>query len=107
MALEQRFNSEVSSTSFLSVDEAVVRGEEQKKLQSVKVSQTVIIKNIDLNKEQGITVFAYRILQADRLLSTLPFDLKVEVGHIPRSEQNPFGLRLEFSEALKKNEVSP
>ncbi len=70
------------------------------------IKQKVLVTEVEI-KEGEILVKAERILYAENLMSVFPFDLSVSVGQVPRSEQNPYGLRLEsVSQILNKEPIN-
>lgn len=102
-AIPQRFDSDADSIAFLSQDQASARGAEQKKMTQGLIKQKVLVNAFDF-KEGEIIVKAERILYVENLISIFKFDLLVVLGQVPRSEINPYGLRLESVIQINKKE---
>ncbi len=93
-AIPQRFDTDADSIAFLSQDQAIARGAEQKKMKQGSIKQKVLV-NAFVFKEGEIIVQAERILYIENLISIFKFNLVVALGQVPRSVLNPYGLRLE------------
>lgn len=87
----------------MSQDQAIVRGEEQKKMTQGFIKQKVLVTAVEI-KEGEILLKAERILYAENLMSVFTFELSVVVGQVPRSDQNPYGLRLESVSQIQHKE---
>lgn len=93
-AIPQRFDSNTDSIAYLSQDQGFARSQEQKKMSEGLIEQKVLVNAFEF-KDEEIFVQAERILYVEKIISIFKFNLKVSLGQVPRSRQNPYGLRLE------------
>lgn len=98
-ALKARFNSSWSSPSLLSREQSLFRDKEQLELTKQKMRQTVVVNNVDLEKD-NVTVDADRLISVGDIRSSFKFPLKVQIKTEMRSESNPYGLVLSEVEEI-------
>lgn len=92
-ALEQRYDSAVSITPYLSEAELKKRTQEQRNMAEKKISQRLLVGGITIDKDK-ISVQADKLLSVGNIRSAFMFPLGVQVKRTNRSESNPYGLIL-------------
>ncbi len=98
-ALKARFNSSWSNLSLLSREQSLFRDKEQFELKKQKMRQTVVVNNVDLEKD-SVTVDADRLISVGDIRSSFKFFLRVQIKTEMRSELNPYGLVLSEVEEI-------
>jgi hypothetical protein len=103
-AVAARFNSDTQNPYVLSLEQQSFKHKEQAELSKQKMSQTVLVRSVELS-QAGVVVQADRIISVGDIRSAFRFPLKVFVEKDVRSEVNPYGLilvKVENLESAKK-----
>ena len=99
LMLKARFNTEtLSANLFLSDRQKVLRESEQKELKNRNMAQTIVVRNINLSKDQGV-VDLDRVIAIGDLRTAIKTKLKIAFEETEANELNPYGLVLSLAEA--------
>ena len=102
--LKARFNTETLSPDlFLADKQKLLRDSEQRELKSRNMTQAIIIRNIELSKNQAM-VDLDRVIAVGDLRTAIRAKLKIAFEESEPNELNPYGLVLSLAE-LQNNEV--
>ena len=102
--LKARFNTETLSPDlFLADKQQLLRESEQRELKSRNMTQAIIIRNIELSKNQAM-VDLDRVIAVGDLRTAIRAKLKIAFEESEPNELNPYGLVLSLAE-LQNNEV--
>jgi len=102
--LKARFNTEtVSPDLFLADKQKLLRESEQRELKSRNMTQAIIIRNIELSKDQAM-VDLDRVIAVGELRTAIRAKLKIAFEESEPNELNPYGLVLSLAE-VQNNEV--
>lgn len=99
LMLKARFNSEVVAPNlFLSDRQKLLRENEQKELKSRNMTQVIVVRAIEISKDQAF-VEIDRVIAVGDLRSALKTKLKIAFDESEPNELNPYGLVLSLAEA--------
>lgn len=99
-SLAARFNSSPSDAmELLSYKQRAFRDKEQAELSKQKMTQKVIVNEVQISKD-SVIVLADRLISIQNLRSILRFPLKVTLESTARTEGNPYGLVLSDVEPI-------
>ena len=109
-AISYRFDSDVNPMSdFFSTEEMENRIHEQEEFSKKGISQMVIVHPRSIKVDGSKVSFnAERIILVQNLRSTLPFSLEATISIVDRSQNNPYGVKIEELKEIKatQKEVS-
>ena len=104
LMLEARFNSmSLNSDLYLSEKQTELRKTEQNELKNKNMSQTIIVREIKINRDEAIAEID-RVISVGELRSAFKAKLKLFFEMTEPNELNPYGLVLSLVE-LDKTEV--
>lgn len=104
LMLRARFNTETrASNLFLSDKQKILRDAEQKELKNRNMVQTVVVRQIEISKDQA-TVELDRVIAVGEIRTAIKTKLKIAFEETEPNELNPYGLVLSLAEA-QTNEV--
>ncbi len=102
--LKARFNTEtLSSDVFLSDKQKLLRESEQREMKSRNMTQAIVIRNIEMSKDQA-TVDLDRVIAVGDLRTAIRAKIKIAFEESEPNELNPYGLVLALAE-VQTNEV--
>ncbi len=103
--LKARFNTETFSPDlYLSDKQKILRETEQRELKNRNMNQSVIIRSIELSKDQAL-VDLDRVIAVGDLRTAVRTKLKIAFEESEPNELNPYGLVLSLAEVQTNNEV--
>ncbi|MCM0604496.1 MAG: hypothetical protein KA715_00225 [Xanthomonadaceae bacterium] len=92
-AVSARFNSDaVVISEMLAVEENQSRQNEQKELSARSMSQTVLVRKIDIQGGE-VKTETDRIISVGDVRSAFIFPITIQIAKIQRTETNPYGLQ--------------
>ncbi len=99
LMLKARFNTDsISADLFLSDKQIQLRVNEQKELKNRNMLQTIVIRKIEISKDQAL-VNIDRVIAVGDIRSATKTKLKIAFEETEPNELNPYGLVLSFVEA--------
>lgn len=99
LMLKARFNTEsISANLFLADKQLQLRENEQKELKNRNMLQTIVIRKIEITKDQAI-IDLDRVIAVGEIRSAIKTKLKIAFEETEPNELNPYGLVLSFVEA--------
>lgn len=100
-AILQRFNSQgLLKESFFSEEQTRAKLIEQKSLATQNMKQNILIEEISIKDNEAL-VQADRIIRLDEARSAAKMNLKIQFFTVPRTTENPYGLKITAIEDLK------
>ena len=104
LMLKARFNSDTMSPNlFLSDRQKLLRENEQKELKSRNMTQVIVVRSIEISKDQAF-VDLDRLIAVGDLRTAVKTKLKIAFEESEANELNPYGLVLSLAEA-QNNEM--
>lgn len=104
LMIRARFNTDaISPELFLNQKQLVLRDNEQKELKSRSMHQTVIVRAIEINKDQA-TVDMDRVISVGEIRSALRTKIRVRIEEEQPNELNPYGLLLSLADPIEQKE---
>jgi len=104
LMLKARFNSAVlNSNLFLSEKQKELRESEQRELKNRNMSQTILVRSINVSKDEAIAEID-RVISVGDLRSAFKAKLKLLFEESEANELNPYGLVLSMVE-VQQSEV--
>lgn len=104
LMLKARFNTDTTSANlFLSDKQLQLRENEQKELKNRNMLQTIVIRKIEITKDQAI-IDLDRVIAVGDIRSAIKTKLKIAFEETEPNELNPYGLVLSFVE-IQNTEV--
>lgn len=104
LMLRARFNTETKSSNlFLSDKQKLLREAEQKELKNRNMVQNVVVRQIEISKDQA-AVEMDRVIAVGEIRTAIRTKLKIAFEETEPNELNPYGLVLSLAEA-QTNEV--
>lgn len=102
--LKARFNTVTFSPElFLSEKQKLLRESEQREMKSRNMTQAIIIRNIEMSKDQAM-VDLDRVIAVGDLRTAIRAKIKIAFEESEPNELNPYGLVLSLAE-VQTNEV--
>jgi hypothetical protein len=103
--LKARFDTTTLNPElFLSPRQLALRVSEQRELKNRNIEQNVVIRKIQLSKNEAFIDFD-RLLAVGEIRSALKTKIKVAFEEVSENELNPYGLRLAFAESVDTNQT--
>lgn len=104
LMLKARFNTETKSSNlFLSDKQKILREAEQKELKNRNMIQTIVVRQIEISKDQAV-VDLDRVIAVGEIRTAIKTKIKIVFEETEPNELNPYGLVLSLAEA-QTNEV--
>lgn len=99
LMLKARFNTDsISANLFLSDKQLQLRESEQKELKNRNMVQAILIRKIEISKDQAF-IDVDRVIAVGEIRSAIKTKLKIAFEETEPNELNPYGLVLSFVEA--------
>ena len=96
--LKARFNTDTLSPElFLSDNQKLLRQSEQRELKSRNMTQAIVVRNIDISKNQAL-VDLDRVIAVGDLRTAIRAKIKIAFEESEPNELNPYGLVLSLAE---------
>ena len=104
LMVHSRFNSEaISPEVFLNQKQLILRDTEEKELKARNMIQTVIVRTVNINKDEAL-VDLDRIISVGELRSALRARIRIAFEPVSANELNPYGLLLSVAEPIEPKE---
>ena len=101
LMLKARFNTQtVSANLFLSDKQKKLRESEQKELKNRNMQQDIVIRNIEITKDNAL-VDLDRVIAVGEIRTAIRTKLKIAFEDTEPNELNPYGLVLALTEVLQ------
>ncbi len=104
LMMKARFATDTMAPElFLNQKQLLLRDTEQKDLKSRGMSQSIIVKNVTIEKDMAL-VDLDRLISVGDVRSALKAKVKVRFEEVSPNELNPYGILLSLSDPIKDKE---